>query len=114
MRKLSIRLLQKRKTSTARSQKCRPRTAIRPARGRGRALWRHGHVGISILTMSRFGPRCTRVLARGSRYNRAAMRAKHEGREEHMSTIEKSIEVNVPEYTAHAQCNRVEELPTLV
>jgi uncharacterized membrane protein len=32
-------------------------------------------------------------------------------REEHMSTIEKSIEVNVPEYTAYAQWTRFEEFP---
>jgi len=30
---------------------------------------------------------------------------------EHMSTIEKSIEVNVPEYTAYAQWTRFEEFP---
>ena len=39
------------------------------------------------------------------------MRVKNEGREEHMSTIEKSIEVNVPEYTAYAQWTRFEEFP---
>jgi uncharacterized membrane protein len=39
------------------------------------------------------------------------MRAENEGREEHMSTIEKSIEVNVPEYTAYAQWTRFEEFP---
>jgi uncharacterized membrane protein len=39
------------------------------------------------------------------------MRAKNERSEEPMSTIEKSIEVNVPEYTAYAQWTRFEEFP---
>src|SRR4029078_2776759 len=39
------------------------------------------------------------------------MRAKNEGREVHMSAIEKSIEVNEPEYTAYAQWTRFEEFP---
>src|ERR1043165_2886891 len=44
-----------------------------------------------------------RVIACDARQNK--------GREKHMSTIEKSIEVNVPEYTAYAQWTRFEEFP---